>query len=1075
MKFVKFCSIFTVASIFFINIGYQHSEAVTLTPKKISDESNIVQLLNEDEIPDAIEYEIAKEKGHCDRISDEEKNLNTLIFKNIDGTQSQYIFNYPVKYVDATGDIQDKSLEMKEDYKTNSIISSSSDISVKFNRNLTDGVQLKYEDVNVKMIPKFSLPNNSEANLSDDQKNVIYDFNNDLSIEYSLTYQGIKENIILDEYTGVNEFSFKLLTNGLELKQDENDDFNLYDENDISKANIGKIVVCDAENNISMGNLSYKTIKNCEEYLLTVSVDKNYLTDKNTKYPINIDPTIEIDYSHYGTESYDGGTAIAHCTISSDEKMNFGGTMTIGKINSTEYRTLMKFPILFSSVIKSGYAVNKYGFLAMDENQISNVKVYLREVGYQSDINAMNVYCHEFKEYWGENSSFTWEKGYNKYDPQPLSVQNICHSNGAKLNPLHTYAFDITSLAKKWLSESYMSDTNIRKGLMFKADDSVENGDKSLYCSFGSYNSGYYAPYLVIDYTTPYGYEYKENAPISYTYRTNINLNANQKYIFQTEKSTSNADCDTELYLFKNDMNPGNYSWFNDDMSSSSRYSKIEAEIKESGSYVLMAKCYDSIGKSGVCNKGYCNIYQIDANTQTKTLLKENALLGGYRLALNENNYFSKYDIYNSFTANLNNCDTVMYAFSEDTSNNTKKVIGYNDDYSGSGDFYWGRASRIKQSYDNNNKPRYIFVSAYFESTSNGYADIYGLCKGTYSSVTFPNLKEDDSIVSAPYTMAYNCIAYSGGLTNEWINPQLTLANNNNIYLTPWYNEDNEKALDNFYGNNPPRYEGATTYTVTNNPSESVINVYKNGNQWTHASVRKPGNNQPHGYGWESKLGNGPRVFHALNSLDNDDTDSKSAYGHVERRYKIADSNTKSASYNLAKTNINEITFEDSVELGLTKVQNINIENNELNLLNNELKLLSNNEKNEFDVLYSDWINKILNDDELSVVSNSAIFIQIDEYKKLSQYIDNNNKLLYYIIDEYINSEQDVFITTLFNDKVVANNEKTIEAANNIRNKNNNISARSINDSVYIAPTYETNALCFIKEILNDESGAIFE
>ena len=35
--------------------------------------------------------------------------------------------------------------------------------------------------------------------------------------------------------------------------------------------------------------------------------------------------------------------------------------------------------------------------------------------------------------------------------------------------------------------------------------------------------------------------------------------------------------------------------------------------------------------------------------------------------------------------------------------------------------------------------------------------------------------------------------------------------------LLPWYNSNNVIALDNFYGNNPPRYSGAMTYEVTTN------------------------------------------------------------------------------------------------------------------------------------------------------------------------------------------------------------------------------------------------------------------
>lgn len=604
-------------------------------------------------------------------------------------------------------------------------------------------------------------------------------------------------------------------------------------------------------------------------------------------------------------------------------------------------------------------------------------------------------------------------------------------------------------------------------GIMFKADDAVENDDKYLYCSFGSYNSVYYAPYLVIDYNTPYGYEYAKDASISYTYRSSLYLDAGKTYIFQTEKATDYSNCDTELYLFKSDMTPGNDSWFNDDISISSpvnRYSRIEAEIKNSGWYTIMAKCYDYSGKNGICSKGYCNIYKIDSETQEKTLMKKNAQLGGYRLALPEYMYINSSYMYNSFISATNNLDTVMFAISEDESSD-KKVIGYNDDYSGDGDYNWGRASRIKQTYTKDNKPRYIFVTS-FSPTLTGSADIYGMCEGSYSNTRmFPNLNADDSIISAPDTKAYNCIAYSGGITSEWINPDFTLVGG---CLTPWYNEDNQIAFDNFYGNNPPRYVGATTYSVTENESDAVINVYKKGASWTHASVRKPANDQMHGYAWESKLGSAERVFHSLHSLDNDEY--ASAYGLIERRYKIAenDSNAISSAYSSNSFKNNEITFDESVEAGLTVVQDIEITYKETDILNNKIKEIASGEISEFDRLYFDWINKVSNDEVLSVLSDSTYYIQTSEYDKLSDLIDNNEELVYVIINKYLNEDADVFLTTLFNDKVIKKNTKTLELANAIRIENNKVSMESLDDKVYIAPTYETNVICFIKDILSN-------
>lgn len=433
--------------------------------------------------------------------------------------------------------------------------------------------------------------------------------------------------------------------------------------------------------------------------------------------------------------------------------------------------------------------------------------------------------------------------------------------------------------------------------------------------------------------------------------------------------------------------------------------------------------------------------------------------------------------IYNSFTANLNGCDTVMYILSLDSSN-SRKVIGYNDDYNGTGDFNWGRASRVKQYYNADNVPKCIFVSSY-ASSSSGTADIYAMCEGTYTNLSMlPNFKSDDSIVSDPYhsnySLAYNCISYSGGITSEWINPQMTYYGGS---LTPWYNEDNVVALDNYYGNNPPRYAGATTYEVTTNESDAVVNVYKNGDLWTHASVRKPANNQLHGYAWESKLGFNVRVFHALNSLDYDNPNTIQAYGHIERRYRIADDQSTNtvSTHALSTTSSEEISFDVSAELGLTKVQDISISNTESDYLKERIKKLNNEVIYTYNELYNNWVNRIMNDSMLSLMSNSIYFTQTTEYQTLRNYIKNNKCLVYLIIEQYLNEEPNIFSLTLFNDNVVENNPKTLELANSIRIANNKISYQSLNTSTYIAPTFKTNALCFIKEVLNEENKMLLE
>ena len=303
MKFVRICSMGIATAITLLSAAncYVNSadiDNVVRISKKSEFEKETVSLLKQKDVPEAIDYEMVKEKGHFERAKDKEEKLNTLVFNNTDGTQSQYIFNYPVKYIDESGEIRDKSMLIEANDDNTEFSATSSDIDAVFNKDLSDGIELKYEDVNVKMIPSFASGNES-GKLSKDHQKVNYKCSDDISLEYSLTYQGIKENIVLDEYSGKNRFAFTLYTNGLTLKEDELNHLNLYNVDNTSVANIGDIIVYDSEQKNSIGTIEYKTVKESNEYILTVSVDDSFLKDSTIKYPVYIDPTMEIIRNSY--------------------------------------------------------------------------------------------------------------------------------------------------------------------------------------------------------------------------------------------------------------------------------------------------------------------------------------------------------------------------------------------------------------------------------------------------------------------------------------------------------------------------------------------------------------------------------------------------------------------------------------------------------------------------------------------------------------------------------------------------------------------------------------------------------
>ena len=1032
----KFISLFLV-----LLIVFQFNEVTVLSYAELKEDglqaddgmSVLSEILSEEEV---------EKRGHCERLYDEEESLDSAVFQNSDGTKSLYVFDYPIKYYNQNGQVCNKSLELKK-RNDNVYVPKQSDLEIEFSQSIGNGIKTIIGNDSFSLTPLFVSSTEGKAEISEDSKRVTYLCNDNVSLEYTLSYQGYKENIILESKPQSNSFDFSFDSESLYLQNAE-ERLVIIDQNKELLADIGDIIVYDSAGKLSLGEISYK--KNDEgKYIVTITADEAFLSSSETVYPVYIDPSIEIDYTHMATCGPNDNPVpgIQHITLYSDGTSD-SNAIVVGKKSSTKIaRALMKFPALEEST----------SFFSMNRALIIDANVYIKAIEYQPLFSDMNVYCHRFTSKW--STSVSWNYADN-YDSDYLSYRNVSYLNGDYSGTTNTYAFDITPLVMMWSNQS-MSSYNHNCGIMFKSDSGVESGN-TLYRSFGTFTSGGFSPYLVINYRTVRDYDSSESATITYTYRSSpMYLNAGQTYSFRTAKSADYPACDTELYLFSADVTSenSNSSWYNDDISSSNHFSRIDANITTSGSYILMAKCYSGI-ITGNAQYGHCDIFATDPYTQTETLKCQNAELGGYILKLDTDRVYTSGNTYDSFTANLSSAtvDPVMFIVSGLSTAN-RKVIGFNDDYHNyvsPGDHSWGKNSRIKQVYDSA-RPDFIFISSY-SSTSTGTGEVYGMCKNDYSDpVSFPNLKSDDIIVAAGETGAYNCIAYSGGISSNWITPYVEYLGGR---LTPWHANDTETSLDNFYGNNPPRYNGATTYVVTNNTSEAVVNVYKCGDDWTHASVKKPGNNQLHGYAWESKLGSSKRIFHEYSSLNNN-----SYYGQPVRFYAV--DNTRSSSDDI-------ISFEESVLSGKTYVMEVVPSDKERRFLQDLVDDVDVNIISDYKELYNEWINKIREDEYLKVQSNSYKFTLTEEYKKLSAFIDENPELISYIIYEYLYRNNNIFTETLFDYKIVERNECTRNLDDSIRITNNQKCMATVDDEKYMAPTVEANFRTFAMSVLNEES-----
>ena len=428
-------------------------------------------------IPAIIDVEDARARRHIKRCSELEESLCEFVFENEDDTFSEYLFDFPVKFYDSiTNAVQDISLKIS---KTGTgFQTSANSIKTYFSKYLSKGITLDGEKVSISLFPCIS--REVKGALSQGGTVVSYTLDKATTLDYSLTYLGFKENIVVSEYTGCTEYRFTMETNGLKPEK-INGSWFLTDEKGEICATIGDIIIFTAdEANNTLGDLDFYEIENNRRYEAVITLDSDYLKDSKTKYPICIDPTIEVVYN----SSADAGK-LADVTLNSKtQSVGAKDALYIGRSNTAGIqRVLMKFPGLNLSKISSGGVITK-------------AEVELRDLMCQYW--KMNVNCHVFTgNTWNESTAGWSNVNPNSYVSKPLSTCNVNYTDGTKLTKPHRYSFDITEAVIGWKEGYY----NINKGLIFKADDSFETASGEAYKTFGSYNRASYKPSLCITYS----------------------------------------------------------------------------------------------------------------------------------------------------------------------------------------------------------------------------------------------------------------------------------------------------------------------------------------------------------------------------------------------------------------------------------------------------------------------------------------------------------------------------------------------------------------------------------------------
>lgn len=516
-------------------------------------------------------------------------------------------------------------------------------------------------------------------------------------------------------------------------------------------------------------------------------------------------------------------------------------------------------------------------------------------------------------------------------------------------------------------------------------------------------------------------YCYALDQGVVYTYKSTFYLTAGQYVVFETRNADPYAS-DPVMYLFQQN-NPGSqYSWSNDDYNG--YQSRIAVTIPATDNYMLVARSYNptSPGTSDLYKDG--------------SLYASSIALWGNKLDCS----LGKTGTQNYFTSKLRPVtggtpDSVLFLV-ENVGSWPYLIHGYNDDYSGIGDFSWGLQSRVRTNLAHTLS--YAIFSSYSSSNPWGYADVYLENNDSDIMPSFPNLKADDAIKSAPSTGgsgtpgAYNCISYSGGVTSTWIWP-LTQG-------SPWWDPNPLTAFDNYYGNNPPRPVDPSVPVINYTRSgatynNSALDLWALNGSYTHGSVQKPGNGWPHGYDWESKPGSLTRTFHPRRSLRGN------SYGDVVAYYIQSGAAAAALTPEMIEVERPVLTQAESSKLQTLKDG------------------ASVTTTDQFEKLYAAW-KSTWGRPEIAVHSDPRMYAQSPEYSSLLEFCKQQGRTSWPLLfKKYTSGEFFAFIPI---------QDVTLPEYSGVLEKIRKESAteRYTADGKYIGPSLEANMMKFVKELI---------
>jgi len=274
-------------------------------PVSANDNTGSTECAGLDMIPTGLRETLEQELQNAIEIDKRtESDLFSIGTINNDGTRSLMTFSDRIKYYDTdTANIRfiDNTIIPAVDEDDIAYVNQGNSYRVCFPNRIENGLSFTNEQYSFNMKPSVE-----EEGLSPkivNKNEVVYNdvFDASTDIHYALENSGIKESIIVNEYTGRNSYEFIFSADGLIPDNTSGSSITFLDEISgdpvyvIQPINI--VDSYDGDYTAQESHITYDNYYEIEElsnttYLLRMNLDANFLDAESTVYPCIIDPSV---------------------------------------------------------------------------------------------------------------------------------------------------------------------------------------------------------------------------------------------------------------------------------------------------------------------------------------------------------------------------------------------------------------------------------------------------------------------------------------------------------------------------------------------------------------------------------------------------------------------------------------------------------------------------------------------------------------------------------------------------------------------------------------------------------------